>query len=329
MQWVAEGRRIWNELNGEPERIKGGMVPAGPMAKFPWEANRSGMECGSVRMTFEEHVSADVAHSVRLAADLGLVKTEDADTVGKQVTNYFRARTEIQDGKRVLRGLVGPDEYSDVDNDLFTNASVQALFNRYGTPPELKIPMDYPHDEKGLLNYDHDTTNGGKQVSGLLAIFPLQDKTAEAQADLMLRRLSKTERLGPAMSESVIATILARRGRADEAYDHWRQSIVPYRAAHPMGLFAESPRGGDTVFLTGMAGCLQTVIYGFLGFRVDDQPMPGSKWSKILVGGRVLSITPQLPNRWKSITFRNFSVLGASWSLKATKDEVHVTQGEP
>lgn len=328
-RWIAAGRPIWIEKNGELEGILSPETAAGLMAKYPWEAGPHGGELAPQRMTFEEHISADVAFGVALAADLGLVETEASLRVGKAVTNYFRARTEIQNGRRVMRGLVGPDEYSDVDNDLFTNASVQALFKRFGTPADLQIPMHYPHDANGLLNFDHDTTRGAKQVSGLLAIFPLQDETAESQRGQMLERLGKAERLGPAMSESVIATILARGGQADDAYEHWQQSFAPYREAHPMGLFAESSHGGDTVFLTGIAGCLQTVIYGFLGFRVDDQPMPGSKWSKILVGGRVLSVTPQLPTRWKSITFRNFSVLGARWSLTATKDEVRATQGEP
>ena len=133
-------------------------------------------------------------------------------------------------------------------------------------------------------------------------------------------------RTGPAMSDSVVATIQARTGRPDDAYSTWRKSWQEFTG--PFLLFGEKRAGGRTYFTTGAAGSLQAVVFGFLGFRIDARPAPGAVWSKKLHGGRWLSVKPRLPKAWRSVTFRNFSVFGKKYTLTATHTYARVIQGD-
>ena len=96
----------------------------------------------------------------------------------------------------------------------------------------------------------------------------------------------------------------------------------------PFLLFSEK-RGQDrTYFTTGAAGELNSVIYGFLGFRIDSKSEAGASWTLKLKGNRFLSVKPNLPKSWKRVTFRNFHVLGKTYNLTATHQSVQVTQGD-
>ena len=93
-------------------------------------------------------------------------------------------------------------------------------------------------------------------------------------------------------------------------------------------LFSEKRSLETTYFATGAAGSLQTVLYGFLGIRIDSGQEHPSDWSKLLVGKARLTVKPQLPPSWKRVTLRGFTVLGHRYTLTATHDAVHVTEGD-
>ncbi|HZH98036.1 MAG TPA: glycosyl hydrolase family 65 protein, partial [Fimbriimonadaceae bacterium] len=151
----------------------------------------------------------------------------------------------------------------------------------------------------------------------------------EEQAKVMMERFAdKVTPNGPAMSDSVHALIWARIGEDEKAYTTWRKSWMEF-TDHPLMLFSEKRRKAVTYFTTGAAGCLQTVIYGFLGFRIDSGQVPDPQWEKELHGGRWLTVKPNLPKSWKKVTLKNFTVLGQRYTLTATHDRVDVTQGEP
>ena len=82
-------------------------------------------------------------------------------------------------------------------------------------------------------------------------------------------------------------------------------------------------------FTTGAAGCLQTVLFGFLGLRLDSVKRPDARWSLPLAEGAFLSADPHLPKAWRSVRFKNFSVRGRRFDLVATPDSIQVTQGVP
>ena len=96
-----------------------------------------------------------------------------------------------------------------------------------------------------------------------------------------------------------------------------------------MLLFSEKQNKDATYFTTGAAGCLQTVIYGFLGFRIDCKQDSMAAWSNALNGwNRFITIKPNLPPAWKSVTFKNFTVKGKRFTLTVDARGVKVTQGE-
>jgi hypothetical protein len=92
--------------------------------------------------------------------------------------------------------------------------------------------------------------------------------------------------------------------------------------------FSEKRARPTTYFTTGAAGCLQTVLYGFLGFRIDSKKDPKAAWTKQLKAGYWLSVTPHLPKAWRSVKLKNFEVLGTRYTLTATPSGVHVTPGD-
>jgi trehalose/maltose hydrolase-like predicted phosphorylase len=178
--------------------------------------------------------------------------------------------------------------------------------------------MYLPRDEESFLTYEGDPERTYKQAAAVLAIYPLQFPEAERQAKVMMERFApKVTPNGPAMSDSVHALIWARLGETEKAYRTWRKSWQDF-TKHPLLLFSEKRSKEVSYFTTGAGGCLQTVIYGFLGFRLDEWTPPETQWSRRLRSGLVLSVRPSLPSEWRRVTFKNFRVLGKTYSLEAT-----------
>jgi trehalose/maltose hydrolase-like predicted phosphorylase len=229
---------------------------------------------------------------------------------------------------------VSPDEGHFGDNDLYTNLLAQwcvdggswehRLPGQAGGTPTFRLPQD----KTSFLTYDNDTLRGYKQAAAVLSIYPLQYPPAEKEAKVMMDRFAdKVIKDGPAMTESVHALIWARLGESDKAYDAWEKSWKEF-VKEPHLLFSEKRKKTTTYFATGSAGSLQTVLYGFLGFRIDSKNQDGAQWSTPLALGRILSVRPNLPNSWKSVKFKNFTVLGRRYTLSASHSGAQVTQGD-
>lgn len=258
---------------------------------------------------------------------VGLAGWESVYSFGTQASFlYYHLSSSGPDGKRRMRNVMSVDENHIGDNDLYTNLLAQWVINGLSFDGVTKFAL--PRDDKTFLTYDNDPLRAYNQAAAVLAIFPLQYPPAEREARQMMDRFAdKIAENGPAMSDSIHATIWARMGETDKAYETWRKSWQKY-TNHPLMLFSERPKSGQTYFTTGAAGCLNAVIYGFLGFRIDEKKQPGAVWSKQLLGARWLSIKPNLPKAWKSVKFKNFKVLGKSYTLTVTRKRASVTQGE-
>jgi hypothetical protein len=207
---------------------------------------------------------------------------------------------------------MSPDEFATIDDDLYTNIATERAL---GTPWRGRFYR--PRDGTTFLTYTGDRLKGYKQTAALLAVWPLQDAEAEREASLMLDRFAgKSTPNGPAMTLSVEALVEARHRDPERAYQVWRESWRRYTHG-PHLQFGESPSGRNTYFLTGAAGCLNTVLYGFLGVRVDDRPDSGASWSRQTRQGSWVSIRPRLPEAWKSVVVDPFVVDGRTYVLRA------------
>ena len=332
--WVNQGRPTGSGKMGPIEH----RVSRAPGAKYPWESSVSGKETVPGPSRFQDHISGSVVFAMRTAEALGLAKPPSELYEGVEAFYFDRSVPKIYH-RREIHGTMSPDEHHTGDNDLYTNLLAEWCVNcGYFADAALGAPglvinksfsFTRPQDGVSFLTYDNDPVRSYKQAAAVLAIYPLQYHKAEEQAKVMMERFAdKVTPNGPAMSDSVHALIWARIGEDEKAYTTWRKSWMEF-TDHPLMLFSEKRRKAVTYFTTGAAGCLQTVIYGFLGFRIDSGQVPDPQWEKELHGGRWLTVKPNLPKSWKKVTLKNFTVLGQRYTLTATHDRVDVTQGEP
>ncbi|HWD41010.1 MAG TPA: glycosyl hydrolase family 65 protein [Fimbriimonas sp.] len=305
-----------------------GNLPVQPSGmKFPWESSVTGMETAPGESKLEEHITGSVVWGLTQASRLGLEEPRLVDKASAMAANNYLARaTHLPGGAMALQHVMSPDENHTGDNDLYTNLLAQWLCN--GRTWNSGLNFVLPKDQTSFLTYDKDPLRSYKQAAAILSIYPLQYPPAEAQAKTMIERFApKVIPNGPAMSNSVNATIYARLDDPEKAYDEWHKSWQPY-TKDPLLLFSEKKSKLTTYFTTGAGGSLQALLYGLLGFRIDLKPEPGSAWSKRLLGNSFLSVKPHLPREWKSVKFQNFTVLKDRYTLEVTPQGAKVTSGE-
>lgn len=316
-QWVADGR-----LTGF-RPVPGNRPPHPTAIKFPWESSVSGRETVPGPSRFQDHISGTVVFGLSLASALGLVPQEEVQRVGERVAAFYLDRAnDPKERPLQLLGTMSPDENHTGDNDLYTNMVANWVLRRFGppNPPQFRLPRD----SKGFLTYDNDRMRSYKQAAAVLTVFPLQEPEAEREAGLMIERFAdKVIKNGPAMTDSVHATILARLGRTEEAYAEWREGWVDFKQ-HPLMLFSEKRRNERTYFTTGAGGALQTVLYGFLGLRLDDVRPEGASWSKPLKNGYWASIRPNLPPQWKRLRVKGLKLLDKTYDVEVVGQRVTV-----
>lgn len=302
-----------------------------PSARFPWESSASGLEVAPGNFGRELHITGDVARCVDQAEDLGLIAPAVGDQLIVAAGRYWlKTMASRPDGTWGIAAVMSPDENHVGDNDLYTNLIAQWNVDRAREidPSIPKRTLYLPRDENTFLSYDGDTVRGYKQPAAILSLYPLQFPPAEAVAKTMMDRFAgKAARHGPAMTDSVNALIWARLGETDKAYTAWCSAWQDF-VRPPHLLFAEHRQGGQTYFATGAAMCLQSVVYGFLGFRLDSLAGHSAAWSINLRGNRQLSIQPNLPKAWQRVTFKNFCVQGRRYTVEATHSTCKVTRSD-
>jgi hypothetical protein len=307
------------------KRILAGLKPGDQ--PFPWESSVSGFETVPGPSQKEIHIVGSVCWALNLASALGIVKSTELDRVFEAGAQFYKRRAvRGRGGLLELHDVMSPDEFHIGNNDLFTNLLAEWLLKdrNWSGDPIFVRPMVQGH----FATYDGDRLRGYKQTAALLALYPLQHPEVERQADTMLDAfLGKTAENGPAMSYSIEALLLARYRGPDSAYDLWRKSWQRYTRG-ALGLFHEKPRKDSSVFLTGAAGCLQTLLYGFAGFRIDSEKQENAKWSLGLGRDGWLSVKPALPSAWRTLKLKNLRVRGERISFTITANKITTHQGD-
>jgi hypothetical protein len=313
-QWMADGRPYGKgSLGVLPSTGKFMGV------KYPWESSVSGRETVPGPSKYQDHITGSIAWSLRYGAKLGLVDPARSQEITGLAGLFYLNRMSPTG----LLGTMSPDENHIGDNDLYTNILANECIDTLeSSKPNQRAPL--PKDAKSFLTYDNDPVRGYKQAAAVLAIYPLQYPPAEKQAVVMLDRfMGKVSKNGPAMSDSVHATILARLGRADEAYELWKKDRVEF-ADQPLMMFSEKRSKPVTYFVTGAGGWMQTLLYGFLGLRIDDQPRPKAAWQQKLKSGAYISAEPRLPSAWKKLAV-SVVIDGVTYRATATGPSFQMT----
>jgi len=81
----------------------------------------------------------------------------------------------------------------------------------------------------------------------------------------------------------------------------------------PFNVRTETARNNTGYFLTGSAGYLQALIYGFSGLRIRTQ-------------GLIEAYPPMLPRSWTSLTLRNVSFRGQRMDIRLARDSSGVVR---
>lgn len=275
---------------------------------YPWEASPDGVERSPTETIFQHHVSASVALMADDAAAWGLMKPADRDAIVDGVARFALVRSiRREDGRLTIRRTVSPSEWHIADDDLYTNAAYDLVVQR--SPLRSQGRFYLPRDETTFLTFSGDDLTAYQQAAALLAVFPLRHTAVVKESAAMLKRFEgKSAPAGPAMSLSIEATIAAQLGQPD-ALARWRTSWQTY-ASPPALMFRERPRHGEGYFITGAASCLNTVLYGFMGLRVERRPAARGEWHVTLADGAILTARPQLPPEWKEIRLENVEIRG-------------------
>jgi trehalose/maltose hydrolase-like predicted phosphorylase len=289
---------------------------------FPWESSVSGKETVRASSVKEHHISGSVLWGLDLSEKAGIARPAEVGKVADGVSRFFEATSVAGADGREIKDVMSPDENHIGDNDLYTNLLAKWAMNgrRWEGPAKFKLPKD----ETSFLTYDDDKLRSYKQAAAVLSIFPLQYPEAEKQARAMMERFeSKVSKNGPAMSDAIHATVWARLGEKQKAYDAWKRAWKPF-VKGPQMMFSEKRSSERTYFYTGAAGCLNTVIYGFAGFRFDDKPLDGAVWKKKLKSGWWLSCKPCLPPKWKSLKINPMVIDGQKYSVEIDQEKVRI-----
>lgn len=315
-------------INAEQWAKEKGKKLSNTALKFPWESGLSGNELATGEFKDELHVNGGVLWALHQGQQFGLVKAEQTDPIAQGLSAFFRGLLTPREGNLVdLKNVLGVDEWKRVDNELYTNLLAQWTINgRTWQRPSWAPELYLPRESGNFTAYEGERQNVFKQANTLLAVYPLQYPGAEKEAYRLLSIYAhKLDKRGPAMSEAIHATVRARFGDPDEAYTEWRKGWSEFMRN---GLFSESRREDRTVFVTGAGGCLQTVLYGFAGFRIDYRKNPEAKWSMPLRDGGWLNVNPRLPKIWKRITLRGVQILGKRYTFEIANDQVRVKEGD-
>jgi hypothetical protein len=315
-------------------------------AMYPWESDP---ENGSEQVPHfafvlgesEIHVNADVA----IAQWQYYQATRDRDWLRKngwpvirEVARFWASRSTYDEAEHryeIVHVNSVAESHTDIPNDTFTNVSaaralgiaVQAarelgekpdpLWDRIARQMYVPLAPDRTHH----LPFDPTVYGRSGDFGGgplPLLFLPSLDL---AMSPALLRgdyefgvRPTDAERLGT-FSMGLAPPIVA----ADAAGDATRASALfatnfsGGTLKPPFSVRTETADNNTGYFLTGSAGYLQDLLYGFSGLRIREQ-------------GLVEAYAPVLPEGWTSLTLKNVSFRGRRLDIRIARDQTGVVR---
>ncbi|MEM7102763.1 MAG: glycoside hydrolase family 65 protein [Bacteroidota bacterium] len=263
-------------------------------AMFPWESADDGSEqtpVWALTGPFQQHISACIAWAFwkyyQVTQDVVWLR-EKGYVVLKDIAEFWCSRVERNGpGAYDINNVIGANEFEEnIDNNAFTNGIVKTVLAQATKAAKilnLDPDPDWMHvaDNIPILKFDDGTTRENatydgaeiKQADVNLLAHPLNVITDSAQIkkdlDYYEPRMSPD---GPAMGFATLATLRAKLGEVERAYEifvhSYRSNGVP-----PFGVLAECSggRGVSPYFTTGAGGALQAILFGFGGLEITDE----------------------------------------------------------
>jgi trehalose/maltose hydrolase-like predicted phosphorylase len=116
-----------------------------------------------------------------------------------------------------------------------------------------------------------------------------------------------TDNVPNTMGLAPVSIAAAALGDAAEAARWAKRNIADDMFKPPFNVRSETASNNTGYFITGSAGFLQSLIYGFSGLRIEDK-------------GLVEAYAPILPPDWKSMTLKNIMFRGKHFDIRIDRD---------
>ena len=315
-------------------------------AMYPWESDpENGTDqtphSAVLLADTEIHVTADVA----IAQWQYYLATHDRDwlrtrgwPVIREVARFWASRSSYK--PREHRYEIDhvnsvAESHNDIPNDTFTNASAARALaiaaeaaRELGERPDpvwekaarqMYVPM--APDGTHHLPFDPSVASGSQDFGGgpvPLLFLPSLDLIMSpalrrgdfdfAVAPTPLARAGAGS-MGIAPSMVAAATV----GADEEGAGLLAGNLNGGTLKPPFNVRTETARNNTGYFLTGSAGYLQALMYGFSGLRIREQ-------------GLVEAYPPMLPRSWNSLTLRNVSFRGQRMDIRLARDSSGVVR---
>lgn len=293
-------------------------------AMYPWESSADGSEdtpVWALTGPFQHHISGDIAWAAwkyyQVTRDKEWLR-ERGWPILEAVADFWTSRVERNGpGQYDISNVIGANEWEEnIDNNAYTNGMAITVL-RFASQAARELGLtpdpDWNHvaDNIPLLRFadgvtrENATYEGAmiKQADVNLLSYPMAivRDPAAIRRDLAYYEPRMSPE-GPAMGQSVLATLYARLGESEKAYTLFQQSYQPNEVP-PFGVLAETAGGTNPYFATGAGGMLQAVIFGFGGLEITDE-------------GIVRQHKVALPRQWKSLTITGVGTQRQTFSVK-------------
>lgn len=259
-------------------------------AMYPWETALSGLDVTAIPIYFlnEQHITGDISFALRqyiyMTRDIRFLNESGIKLV-QEIAEFWASRVFLNSSTNMyeIHDVMPPDEWhKQVNNSAFTNAVAKLSLllpefvgNVMNIKPDPKYKaiadkMYIPYDRQ--LDYhpefDGYTRNESvKQADVVLMGFPLLINMAESTRKNDLRIYEAVTSTGPAMTWSMFSIGNLEIGDITLAATQFTRQLL--NVAEPFNVWTELDDGTGAVnFITGMGGFLQSLLFGYGGFRL-------------------------------------------------------------
>ncbi|GLQ99786.1 glycoside hydrolase family 65 protein [Dyella mobilis] len=309
-------------------------------AMYPWEADPDDgtsqtPHFASVLDEREIHVNADIA----IAQWQYYLATQDRDwlqhygwPVIRAVADFWahRATYNASQHRYDIQHVTSVDEdYSDVPNDTFTNASARkaldiataaaTVLNEKPDPHWAEVAkglyLPFAQQDGHYLDFDpsvpHDLDSWGASSLPKLSMpsldLPMDPEVRQRNYAYAIAAIAHSRHDPNSMGFAPLSIAAATAGDEKEATAWFQRFLVGHVLKAPFNVRTETATNNTGYFMTASGGMLQNILFGFTGLRIEQD-------------GLVQAYPPMLPAGWNALTLKHISFRGEHYDVELRRD---------